>query len=107
MAGQGDDRNVPLRADATGGLDPVEARQDEVEQDHVRLVLSSKLDRLHAVACLGADREAGALEQKTQVGANDRVGLDGQNAGSRLNGQFAPLPSRELYDCLGNRGSPR
>ncbi len=78
-ARNGDDRHLTLAADATCRLDAVELREAEVEQDHVRPMLSRLLDGLDPVAGLG-DVEAGVLEDQPQVGPHDRVVLDGENS---------------------------
>jgi hypothetical protein len=36
-------------------------------------MLSRELDRLDAVACVGADIEACVFEDQAQIGANDRI----------------------------------
>ena len=44
--------------DAPGGLDPVEPRHLDVEDGEIGLLAPGQLDRLLAVARLGADLEA-------------------------------------------------
>ncbi len=81
VAGQGHDRHVALAEDARCGVEPVEARESEVEHDQVGSVLARALDGLVAVARVGDDREAGVLEDHAQVGAHDRIVVDGQDPG--------------------------
>ena len=78
MAGQSDDRNAPLGEDLARGLDSVEPRQPEVEQDDVGLVLACELDGLDAVARVGDDFEPCVLEYEPQVRSRDRIVLHGQ-----------------------------
>ena len=82
MARDGDDRDVPLVEDPAGRLDPVDPRQSEVEQDHVRTVRAGELDGLDTVASVRAHVEAGVFEHESQVGPDDRIVLDGQDRGS-------------------------
>ncbi len=78
---QRDDRHVALAADRRRGVEPVEAGQAEIEHDQVRGVHARELDRLGAVTRVGNDREAGILEDDPQVGAHDRIVIDGQDPG--------------------------
>ena len=57
------DRDRPLVEDPAGRLDPVQARHLDVEDRHVRLLRARELDRLLAVARLGADLEPRSFEQ--------------------------------------------
>ena len=79
VAGERDDRHVPLAQNAAGGLDAVEARKDEVEQDQIGPVVSGELDRLETVARVCADVEAGVLENHAKVSPHDRVVLHGHD----------------------------
>ena len=79
VTGERDDRYLALVEDAACRLDPVESRQGKVEHDHVGLVQAGELDGLDAVAGVFADVESSVLEHESQVGANDRVIIDGQD----------------------------
>ena len=57
------DRDRSLFEDPAGRFDPVQARHLHVENGHVRLLGARELDRLLAVARLGADLEPRPLEQ--------------------------------------------
>ena len=83
-ARESDDRNITIGEDQPRRIDATEPGQAEVEQDHIGLVLAGELDRLDAVARVGADVESCGLEHEAQVGTNDRVVLDGENAGWKL-----------------------
>ena len=69
----------PLVENAARGLDPVEPRHLDVEQGEVGRLGPSELDRLLAVAGLGAHLEPGALEQLAQVEPDDRLVLGDQD----------------------------
>ena len=68
----------PLVEDPPGSLDPIEPGHLHVEKCKVGLLGPRELDRLFAVFSLGADLEAGALQQRAQVHADDRLVLGDQ-----------------------------
>ena len=80
VGGHHDDRDRPLLEDPTGGVDAVEARHLDVHHGEVGLELAGQLDRLHAVARLTADLEAGLLEQRAQIEPDDRLVLGDEDS---------------------------
>ena len=80
VGGDHDDRYRPLLEDAPGGFDAVEARHLHVHDGEVWLELARQLDRLDAVARLTADLEAGLLEQRAQIEADDRLVLGDEDS---------------------------
>ena len=78
MPGQRDDRHGALAEDLASRLDTVEARQVEVEQDHVRPMLAGEIDGFDSVAGV-RDVESGVFEDQPQVGPNDRIVFDGED----------------------------
>ena len=82
VGGQHHDRDRPLVEDPLRRLDPVELRHLHVHDRELRLVLAGERDRLLAVARLGDDLVAGALEQVAQVEPDDRLVFGDQDAHS-------------------------
>ena len=67
------DRDRSLVQDPPRGLDAVEARHLHVHDREIGLLRAGELDRLLAVARLGANLEACALEQVLEIETNDRL----------------------------------
>ena len=88
-------RDRPLVEDAARRLDPVEPRHLHVEDGQVRQLGAGERDRLLAVARLGADLEAGALEQRAEVEPDDRLVLGDQDA--QRSGHAASLRTFPSY----------
>src|SRR5262249_58356175 len=74
-------------ADARKGLEPVDPRHREVEQDEVGQQAPRELDRLLAVLGLAGDREAVPLEQRRKRSPRDRVVVDDQDPHAALIGR--------------------
>ena len=73
IPGDRDERDVPLGADLLRGLDPVEMRQREVEQDEIRAMLAGEPNGLLPIAGIAADVVARLFEHEPELGADDRV----------------------------------
>ena len=79
VGGEHDDRNRPFVEDPPSGLDPVQLGHLHVEDGHVRPLRPGKRHRFLPIAGLGADLEAGPLEQRPKVEPDDRLVLGDQD----------------------------
>ena len=110
VGGHHHDRDRPLVEDPPRRLDPVEPRHLHVEERDVGLGLARELDRLLAVARLGAHLEAGRLEQPLEVEPDDRLVLgdeDARHAGNTTSARRPPSFSRASSPRSSSRTSAR
>ena len=83
MACQGNDGHGALAEDLASRLDTAETRQVQVDQDHVGPMLPRQLDRLDSVTGIRAHVESRVLENKPQIGTNDRIVFNCEDTGCR------------------------
>ena len=110
VGGHHHDRDRPLVEDAARRLDPVEPRHLHVEERDVGLGLARELDGLLAVARLGADLEAGRLEQALEVEPDERLVLgdeDTRHAGNTTSARRPPSFSSASSPRSSSRTSAR
>ena len=98
VAGEGDDRHIVFAADLARGLDAVEVRQAQIDQDQVGPMLACELDGFDPVTSVRDDVEAGVLEDEPQICADDGVVFDREHAsGYGIGWQEQPPCSKERF----------
>ena len=110
IGGQHHDRNRALLENPARRLDAVEPRHLDIEHGHVRLGLACELDRLEAVARLGAHLEAGLLEQLAKVEPDQCLVFGDQHAHratARGLTEIVEHRHRALLSCRTNKKAPR
>ena len=80
VPGESNDRDVALVQDPACRFYPIHSRQAQIDQNQIWSMLAGELDCLDAVPCFRADIESCVFENESQVGANDRIVFDRQNA---------------------------